>query len=346
MQYFLFILAVTPFLYFRNRYSYWSVVGVVTVLMAVRGNEDEYSRLLSSSVPLSSLFRSANFLIAEKGPLLSLVNGTVLQFNLHNQLIFLFYVPLQILIFAYATFRLTSSYNIAFFFGLCQSVLFTSMSGLRMGLTASLTLLTIYFIKRGRFRHAIAAVVASVANHYTALITPLVAFVSFKHTARTVAAICVLAILVANTPILAYIFGLFPQDPHESLVTSYLATSSYSYQLRGLDFIKAAQQIAVAFIVVRYRGRILENDAGDRALFGGYLLSTALLISFSSYAIFAYRLSAVFALTEPVLIGKIHTAFKNKLPFLRFVLVLISLMFAYLNYVVRLRVEPYSFIVS
>ena len=343
MEYFLFILFLSPILFFKNKYTYWFSAVVVTAILAFRGSEDEYSRLLPQSYTLVELFNEpALWIFSEKGQFLSLVNGFILQFNLPSQTIFLIYVPLQIGIFAYVTYRLVGLYNIAFFLAMCQSVLFTSMSGLRMGLTASLTLFIIYQLDRKAKVRAIGSCLFSAINHYTAYITPLL-WLFLTPRIWFVIVVFVLAIITKLSGILDYIFSLFPSG---SLVENYLKSENYTYELYGSDYLKAAQQVIVCcFVALNYK-RILSPSVSDRLLFASYVLSTSLLIAFSDFAIFAYRTAAVFSLAEPLIIAKILSFYSYRLSVTRLVAFFVGLSIAYVNYVILSRLQPFQFFVG
>ncbi len=342
MEYFCFIIFASPLLIVRNRYTYWFVVVVATTFLALRGSEDEYSRLLSVSPPLQELLNEPNLLLfSDKGPILALVNGLVLQLHLPAQTIFLYYVPLQIGIFAYVAYRSVRLYNVAFFLAMCQSVLFTSMSGLRMGLTASLTLLMIYCLGRLATSRAFGSLLLSMANHYTAYITPLF-FVFLIPRTWAMMLVLILALLTKSSGILDYVFGLFPQD---SVVDNYLRSENYTYQLQGLDHLKAVQQFIVCCFVALNFNRIISSNLFDRSLFGCYVLSTAFLIAFSDFAIFAYRLSAVFSLAETLLVAKIVHVYYSRWPIIYMMTICGGVFIAYFNYVILERLQPYHFFV-
>ena len=343
MEYFVFILLLSPLLFLKNRYLYWFSVSIATIFLSLRGSEDEYSRLLIHSYTLGELLnQSALLIFSEKGQILPLVNGFILEFDLPAQVIFLIYVPLQLVIFAYVTYRMVGLYNVAFFLAMCQSVLFTSMSGLRMGLTASLTLLIIYYFERKSKGRAFGGCLVSMANHYTAYTTPLLLFF-WTPRVWFVIAVFVLAIIVKLSGILEYVFSLFQSG---SLVSNYLRAENYTYELRGLDYLKSAQQVIVCcFVALNYK-RILFPSVSNRLLFGSYVLSTALLIAFSGFAIFAYRLAAVFSLAEPLIIAKILSAYANRWPVLHGATFFVGLTIAYVNYVILSRLQPYDFLVG
>ena len=341
MEYFIFTSITALANFYKNKRIFYISIFILIVVLSLRGSEDEYSGLVNESFPLDEYIDNFFIVFSVKGPIINLLTSFIANYNLTTQLILLFYVPITFFFFFRIVYLNTILWNVALLMCLAHSVLITSMSGLRMGLSASLSLLMIHLVSRGKPRSATAVFVISLLNHYAALFSVLIFFLKRKKKFLFYVGGLIVAFAIYILDIPSFILPFFGR---ESIVTHYINTNVYVYNV-GVLHPKTIQQIVTFIILLLYVKNRPCLPPFFQGAFNAYFLSTFLLISLAGYALFAFRLSALFIMVEPIILSTLFFHYFKKPAAARFVLYFVLLMISYLNYVILVKIEPYDFLV-
>ena len=341
MEYFAFILMASVANFYKNKRIFYITIFILIVGLSLRGSEDEYSRLVNESFPLKYYVDNLFNIFDGKGPLLNLLTSVIVDYNLTTQLFFLFYVPITFFIFFYIVYQKVHLWNVVLVMCFSHSVLITSMSGLRMGLSASLSLLIIHLLSTKKYKSATFVFCISLLNHYAALFSVLIFFLKRKKKFLFYVGGLIIAFAIYILDIPSFILPLFGR---ESIVTRYVNADVYVYNV-GVLHPKTIQQIITFIVLLLHIKNKPYLPPFFQGAFNAYFISTFLLISLAGYALFAFRLSALFIMVEPIILSTLFFHYFKKPAAARFVLYFVLLMISYLNYVILVKIEPYDFLV-
>lgn len=354
MEYFLFILFFSYFVlvnipktFDRIPLFYFFVI-LVAALAGLRGNQDEYSQFYEIIPRLDDA--KLIDLISIKEPFFSFIVSLFQYLSLPPQFIFLFFSSIAVLINGYFYRKMTPFYYLAFLIYLSHAITIKELSGLRLGYASALVLPMIYFIqKKEYYKFSIAYLLSSMVQ-YVGLLSIFLLFLNRKINYKLLIFGLILTILLSYLNIseitinFLISINLVPQ-----IIADYVNSSYHSYQSSLVFHLKTLQQIlTLVFMIIcfeRYQNLVAARVKYFNLLFNAYYFGTILLILFSSLAIFAYRFSAHFMAVEPIILTYAIWLFRDKkIPFL--ILVLISLIIAFINYVVLQRIESYIFLIK
>jgi hypothetical protein len=354
MEYFLFILFFSiialVFIPKKNDQTnlYFFLVLTVALIIGLRGNQDEYSQFYYIIPSLDSAIFSDFY--SEKEPFFSFVVSLFQYWSLPSQFIFIFFSSVAVMLNGIFFKKMTPFYFLAFLIYLSHAITIKEFSGLRLGYASALVLPMIYFIQRKEYTKFTLTYALSSMVQYVGLLSIVLIFfnraVSYK-----ILLFGILSAILFNylhfTETLINSFVSFNFAPQ--IIADYVNSSYHSYQSSIVFHLKTLQQIITILIMIfcikKYKILVSPRVKYFNLLFNAYYFGTILLILFSSVAIFAYRFSAHFMSVEPIILTYFIWLFRDKkLPYI--VLIIISLVIAYINYVVFQRIESYKFLIQ
>ncbi|MGH1440776.1 MAG: EpsG family protein [Cellvibrionaceae bacterium] len=329
-----------------NSYIYYWFVLVVALVLGLRGNEDEYTRVYVLIPTLDVFFSSGHDVINEKGLVFSLISSFFKTFGLNSQSIFLFFSGVGVFLHAKYFQKFTRYYFLSFLLYLSHEICFKEWVGLRMGLASAMLLPMIHCLYNDQKVKFLCLVVAATLIQYVAVLSIILLFLNRKIKPRLLwlgllFAVAILQLNIVST-LVHYLsdLGFLPD-----IVVSYLSAESYVYDV-GLTHPKTIQQIitvSVMIILFGYKKEVI--SVYYNLLFNAYYLSTIFLILFAELALFAFRFGGHFYSVEPILVTYIVVTCKQR-TLVANLLSILALIIAYVNYVIVGRVSEYDFLVN
>lgn len=327
-------------------YIYYLIVIVVMLIIGLRGNSDEYTRIYVLIPTLDEFFLSANeSIIHSKGILFALISSFFKSLGLNSQSIFLFFSSTAVLIHAFYFRKFTKYYYLAFLLYLSHEICFKEWNGLRMGFASALVLPMIYYLWKGEKWKFFFLVIIATFVQYVAILSFFLYFLNFKIKTKYIILGLLCAILIFKLGIIYstidYLtsYGILPQ-----IVIDYINTEEYVYKV-GLENIKTIQQIIVIILLIFITRNSNKLPVFYHLLFNAYYFGTIMLILFSDFALFAFRFNGHFYSVEPILVTYLIYVVKNKKLILN-VLSILALIVAYINYVIIGRIPEYFLFVN
>lgn len=328
----------------KHTYLYYFIVIFIALAIGLRGMDDEYTRVYQLIPNLGDFF-SGNFpIIHEKGLVFTLISSIFKTLNFSSQSIFLFFSSTAICLHAIFFRKFTRYYFLAFLIYLSHEIAFKEMNGLRMGFASALLLPMIYYLRHDKkIKFFILGVIATLVQ-YVAILSFFLYFFQKKIKPKYLFLGLFLAALLAELNII-YHFVLFLDSSNfvPYFISNYL-NSQYVYDV-GLAHAKTIQQIITLLVLIFLFGYKINTSKIYNLLFHAYYLSTIFYICFSELALFAFRFGGHFYSVEPILLTYIVTTFKQR-SIAANLLTFISLIVAFINYIVIERVSPYILFVN
>ena len=351
MEYFLFISVFALFTIGSIKSSkervilYYLFVFAVSLLVGLRGNQDEYSQFYHLIPSLENLAITD---LKEKEPFFIFVVSLFQFLSLPAQSLYLFFSSVAVIVNGYFFKKFTPFYYLAFLLYLSHAITIKEMSGLRLGYTSALVLPMIYFIYQKKYINFFATYMLSAMVQYVGLLSIFLVFLNRTIKPRLLFFGLASAICLHYLNFVQYVVQLFASiGLLPSIVLDYLDSSYHAYEASLVFHLKTLQQIfTVIIMIICYE--YYKNIVGERVkyynlLFNTYYFGTILIILFSSLAIFAFRFSAHFMAVEPIVLTYAIWIFKDKkTPFL--ILLSLALVAAFTNYLVLGRIEDYVFL--
>jgi amylovoran biosynthesis protein AmsC len=320
------------------RYLFVLILFIFALLIGLRGNQDEYTRVFLLVPDFSSFDHG---LALEKGYVFYFYSSLLKTLGLGSQYVLAAYAFISLGLYSYYYRKFTPYYYLAFLIYLVHAIQFREMHGIRMGLASALALpimSSVLLNKKSRFFFLS---ILSVLIHYVGVLSFSIYFLNKRYSLKLYFFLFIFAILISETGgllmIMNYIYSLniFPD-----FIANYFVSTVWSYDV-GIFHPKTIQQIIFCsfyLFLIYYLG--IKTDRLSNLIFNMYFTSTILYILFSQLAIFAFRLGSHFYVIEPLLIVSMVTLFKQKR------LVYLSIVFSaigvsYLNYIYLHRVEDY-----
>lgn len=354
---FYFILTVTFAIYlnlhnFSTKKNQWHVPAyyafalVVAAMAGLRGNEDEYTKLYIAIPDLKDFVFVTDS--TSKEFIFRVIVSSFKYLSLGPQSIFIFFSSVAVIIHAVFFKRLTKFYIPAFFIYLCHDIVMKEFSGLRLGYASALVLPMIYYVERKNYVAYLLLYALSSFVQYVGLLSIIILFLNKKIKHIYLWGGLFLAIVLYKTEATSGFvgildkYGIVPQ-----IVSDYLGSQYHCYDAGIFKHPKTIQQLVCVIIMLflseRYRESLLTHKSRYfNLVFNTYYVSTFLLITFSSHAIFAFRFGTHFAVVEPIIIGYMIWCFKEKQAVIS-ALSALFLFVAYYNYIVLERLTDFYF---
>ena len=202
----------------------------------------------------------------------------------------------------------------------------------------------IYLIYEKKYIKFSLVYLLSIMVHYAAIISLFLLFLNRKLKTSTMLLILLTSILISSSGFVIYAMDLLNANNFlPEIVSRYMGTSSYSYDI-GILNMKTLQQLFLLlfFIILIKKNDMIFGRGTEYAnlIVNTYLLSTVLIILLSNYAIFAYRFAAHFGIVEGIFITYLIWFFKQS----KLIVIMLSIMMlclSYINYVVIEKVTKY-----
>jgi len=353
MQYYIFTVVFACLVFISNNtksskellYIYYLFVLVVALAIGLRGNYDEYTRVYILIPTLGDFFSGNYRVINEKGHLFSLAASFFKTIGFNSQSIFLFFSSTAVFIHAIYFRKYTKYYFLAFFIYLSHEILLKEWVGLRMGFASALLLPMIYYLDTGKKIKFLFLASAATLVHYVAILSFLLYFLNYKIKPIYLWIGLIFSLVLSQSGIIYNVMWWLDSANYlPSLVSNYLGYETYVYDA-GLLLPKLLQQTALVVVLIALFGYKQVAFRGYNLFFNAYYLGTILYILFSELALFAFRFNGHFNSVEPILIIYILTTFKYRKAILNIVSIL-TLILAYINYVVIERVPAYDLFVN
>lgn len=355
MEYFLFVCIFFIFVIIHNNlnenkeiiYIYFFFVLFVALALGFRGNEDEYTRIYVLYPSLGNFFLEENSkYIFDKGFLFALIIAVLKSLNLNSQSLFIFFCFSSVFINAIYFRKYTEYFFLAFMLYMSHGIIFKEWVGLRMGLASALLLPMIYYLYYGnKLKFFLLATIATLIQ-YVGILSFLLIFLN-----RKINPILLILGLIFAT--FFYYYGVtnfiieYLNDrnyiPEQASI--YLVENPYVYDV-GLSHPKTIQQIITLLIFILLFGFKKELPFKYyNLIFNAYYLSTFLIISFASHALFAFRFASHFYAVEPILVTYFIYIFRQRFISAN-ILTIFALIIAYINYVYYAKVKPYDLFIN
>ena len=246
--------------------------------------------------------------------------------------------------------KMTPFYYLAFLIYLSHAITIKEFSGLRLGYASALILPMIYFIDRKEYFKFSLTYILSSTVQYVGILSIVLIFLNREIKYKFLLFGLLVAIFLNSINFVQFVlnflisFNFVPQ-----IIVDYVDSSYHSYQSSLVFHLKTLQQILTIVLMIicfeRYKSLVATRIKYFNLLFNAYYFGTILIILFSSLAIFAFRFSAHFMAVEPIILTYAIWLFKDKkIPYI--FLIVVSLIIAYINYVVFQRIESYKFLIQ
>lgn len=328
-----------------NRVVYYFLAFVVAFFIGMRGMLDEYSIIFRIIPPLSEFFDEVNLIALQKGFLFALICSVLQTLNLGSQSLLLLFAMTSVGLHAYYYRKFTPYYFLAFLIYMSHEIIFHEWVPIRAGLASALVLPMIYFIVQNRRRNFYLLVLLSTFIQYVAILSITLKFLNRKISSKYLVIALLLGILFAGfngfskTLTLFSQLGLLPGG-----IELYVESKSYGYDV-GLGHAKTLQQVLLVFLALFLRRKAEHPSPYFNVVLNTYWLSTMAYIVFSDLAIYATRIGGHFYVVEPILVVFLSRYFVEKKTYALGVMCG-SLLIGFLNYVVRVQLDPYSMFVK
>ena len=353
MQYFIFTSLFAFWVFLSNNtksskelvYIYYLFVLIIALAIGLRGNYDEYTRVYVLIPTLSDFFSGNYPVINEKGWVFGFISSIFRTIGFNSQSIFLFFSSTAVFIHAIYFRKYTKYYFLAFLIYLSHEILLKEWIGLRMGFASALLLPMIYYLDAGeKIKFLFLALIATLVQ-YVAVLSFLLYFLNYRIRPRYLLFGLLIAVVLSKSGIVYNVFWWLDSAKYlPSLVSSYLGDEVYVYDA-GISHLKTIQQIMIVLILIVLFGYNKRTFQGYHLFFNAYYLGTVFLIMFSEVALFAFRFAGHFSSVEPILVVYIIATLKQRRMALNIITV-VTLMMAYLNYVIIERVPAYDLFVN
>jgi hypothetical protein len=326
-------------------YIYYFIVIFVALAVGLRGNDDEYTRVYVMIPSLGDFFSGNYPVINEKGWVFGFISSFFKTLNFNSQSIFLFFSSTAVFLHAFFFRKYTKYYFLAFLLYLSHEIAFKEWNGLRMGFASALLLPMIYYLEQDKKIKFFILVIIATLVQYVAILSFLLYFFNRKIKPKYLLFGLLVSVLIAKFHIVYnLVWFLDSSNLTPNIVSSYLGYEAYVYDA-GLTHAKTIQQIITLLVLIFLFGYKINTSKIYNLLFHAYYLSTIFYITFSELALFAFRFGGHFYSVEPILLTYIVTTFKQR-NIAANMIASISLIAAYLNYIVVGRVSPYDLFVN
>jgi amylovoran biosynthesis protein AmsC len=324
------------------RYIFVLLLFVFGLLIGLRGNQDEYTRIFVLIPDFSSF---DHLLALEKGYVLYIYSSILKTIGLGSQYLLMAYALLSISLYSYYYRKFTPYFFLAFLIYMVHALQYREMHGIRMGLASALALPIMKNVLVNKNSRYFLLSFLSVFIHYVGVLSFLIYYLNRRFSLTFYFLSFSLAIIIAKTGVLVGILEYIRSlEILPNFISNYIVDKHWSYDA-GLFHFKTMQQISfcILYLFLVYRLRI-KTDNLSNLIFNMYFMSTILYVLFSQLAIFAFRLGSHFYVVEPLLIVMMINMFKEKRA-VYMGIVFVSMIVSYVNYVYLHKVEDYLFMI-
>lgn len=322
----------------EHRVFYILVGAFLILLIGLRGNEDEYTRLFIKVPELLSFFSDTQIAF-ESGFGFALICSVLKTIGFNSQALLLLFAFAAIAINLYYFNKYTKYFFLALLIYLSHEVIHHEWIQIRAGLISALVLPKIYLISQKKYKSFLVLLLLAFSIHYLAILSVLLLFLNYKY--RFVYLLLLLLFglmfkLAGGTAILINILRSYDLLPPR--VELYLIWDVHNYNV-SLLHPKILQQLITSFVVLFIYYKIKEFRK-NYFIINTYLLSTVLLIAFSDFAILGFRSATHFVCVEPILITFFLNHFKH--PNAMYPLAIsLFIMISYINYIHNGAISEY-----
>jgi len=320
--------------------------GVLFILLiGLRGNDDEYSRLFTITPYLSSFFSDMSVALGN-GIIFALITSTLKSLGLNSQSLLFFFAFFSICI-RLKYYKIFSEYYlIAFLFYLSHEVIFHEWIQIRAGLASAMVLPMMYYLQIDNKKKFMILYIVSSLIHYVSVISIILLWIDRPLKIKWLFMGLFISLLIYQFKITGFLFNLFDNyGLLPPLVKLYLNYELYTYPA-SLFHPKTFQQIATSFLLLFIlNGRRYYSKNINHGIINIYILSTMFQIAFNDFGIFAFRTAGHFYVVEPLIITYLISFFKEKKLVIS-TCVIFCIFLSHLNYVKLDRLDPYDLFVN
>ena len=321
---------------------YYFFAFFISLVVGVSINEDEYYRLYILYPTISDFFSGNYPVINQKGHLFGLIVSIFKTLGLHLQFINLFFIFLGVFLMAIFIKKFTKYCFLAFLIYLSHDFAIKMYGGLRIGVASAMLLPMIYFLHNGKKIKFFLTLLAATLIQYVAILSIFLIFLKKKFKSQTLWFGLILAVTIYEFN-LTYNLIIFANDKGwvPGIVADWIYDNNYNYKLSLLHPKTLQQILCVSLLIIFLNNKKDKLPKYFNLLFNSYYFGTILLISFSDFALFAFRFNGHFYSVEAILLTYFVYSFKPKY-FVTSILLFLALAVAYVNYVIVGKVEPYK----
>ena len=221
--------------------------------------------------------------------------------------------------------------------------LYKEMTQIRTGLASAILLFSIQYLYNYKIKYFGVVLIASMFHVGALIFLPLYFFYKSNISNQTYYKLLVFSIILyllvdsKNIMLMFNDIGILPPA-----VYNYLTWDRYNYEL-GLFNPVTVKQFLVVLFLLKHRNLLSEKVNYFDAMLYLYITSTAWLILFADFAIFAARLASFLSIVEVILLPSIIYVFKQKRLFY-FAIWIYALMMLYLNIEVKEVLNTYELV--
>ena len=322
----------------EHRVFYFLVGAFLILLIGLRGNEDEYTRLFIKVPELTSFFSDTRIAF-ETGFGFAFICSVLRTIGFDSQALLFLFAFVAIAVNLYYFNKYTKYFFLAMLIYLSHEVIHHEWIQIRAGLVSALVLPQIHLISQEKYKSFLVLLLLAFSIHYLAILSVLLLFLNHKYRLSHLLILLLSGLmfkLAGATTILIDIL-----DRHALLparVELYLIWDVYNYNV-SLLHPKILQQIITSCVVLFIYYKV-KDFRSNYFIINTYLLSTILLVSFSDFAILGFRSATHFVCVEPILITLFLNHFKHP-KLMQTLTILLFVMISYINYIHNGAISEY-----
>ena len=331
-----------------NQYSaiYFFFTFFISLVVGLSGNEDEYTRLYILYPTIFDFFSGNYPIIYQKGHLFGFIASFFKTLGFNSQSIFLFFTFIGVFLMAIFVKKFTRYWFLAFLIYLSHDFAIKMYGGLRIGVASAMLLPMIYFLHNGKKIKFFLTLLAATLIQYVAILSIFLIFLKKRFKSQTLWFGLILAVVMLELDI-AYDLVIFAHDQEwlPGIIADWIYDNNYNYKVSLLHPKTLQEIICVSLLIIFFNNKKNGLPKYFNLLFNSYYFGIILLITFSDFALFAFRFNGHFYSVEAILLTYFVYSFRPKY-IVTSILLFFALAVAYVNYVIEGRVEPYKLFIN
>lgn len=322
----------------EHRLLYYLIGVFIILLIGLRGNEDEYTRLFLKVPEITKFFVDTRVAL-ETGIGFAFICSVLKTLGFSSQALLFVFAFGAVSINLYYFNKYTKYFFLALLIYLSHEVIHHEWIQIRAGFVSALVLPKIYLINQKKYKSFVFLLIIAFSIHYISILSVLLLFLNFKFRTIYLFILILLAIvfkLSGATTLMLNILDQYSLLPGR--VKLYFMWDKYNYNV-SLLHPKIIQQIFTSFIILYLYYRF-SKFRDNYFMINIYLLSTIFLVIFSSFAILGFRSATHFVCVEPIIITLILNYFKQ-IQLLQTFTILVFVLISYINYIHNDAISDY-----
>jgi hypothetical protein len=315
----------------REHRVFYTLIGAFFILLiGLRGNEDEYTRLFVKVPELSSFF-SDTTIAFETGFGFAFICSFLKTLGFGSQALLFLFAFAAIAINLYYFNKYTKYFFLALLIYLSHEVIHHEWIQIRAGLVSALILPQIYLLGKKKYKSYFLVFLFSFSIHYISILSILILFLN--HNYKTIYLVIIFSMgLIFNSigGLTFFLDHLGQASLLPSRIELYLSWDKYSYQV-SFFHPKVLQQIVTSIFIIYLYNRF-PDFRSNYLIINAYILSTVLMVSFLDFAILSFRSSTHFVCVEPIMLTLLIKYFKYP-QLMQTMIIIVFLLISYINYI-------------